>query len=58
MKLQKHLCLEMKVRFYGMIQNPRGLGVNNNKFHVITFSATDKKFLCVKGMDLFVSLHN
>ena len=40
---------EMKVKVYGiMIHTP-----NNNKFHVIIFSATDKKFHCVKGMQLF-----
>ena len=46
--------LEMKVKVYGMIHTL----LNNNKFRVITFSATDKKFLCVKGMKLFFNLYN
>ena len=40
--------VEMKVKFYEMIHT-----LNNNKFHVIMFSATYKKFHCVKGMQLF-----
>ena len=45
---------KMKVKFYGMIHTL----LNDNKFHVITFSATDKKFHCVKGMKLFFNLYN
>ena len=44
----------MKVKFYGMIHTL----LNDNKFHAITFSATDKKFLCVKGMKMFFNLYN